>query len=358
MVSNTPFCSKEGNTMILSIIVPVYNMAEHGKLEYCLDSLLHQTIQNYEIIAVDDASQDASPEILKRYEETYPDKIHAIYLEQNHRQGGAKNAGLEAARGDYIGFMDSDDWAAPDMFEKLLARAQETGADMAGCDYCRVGEHTMEPTARVAVNSSTQSGVLDRDKYCSLILDAGSLVVKIYKRSMFQEPVLRFPEHMFYEDNAVAAALMLRAKHFEYLEEALYFYYQHEASTVHHITEEKCRDRMEAMRLMIQYAKEDGSLQAYPEEFEYRFINLFYQNTLFSYLQGAKHKKLSFVKGLGKEMKEHFPNFQRNSYYLQRTDKEEKKLIALQQRSTVVFWIYYHLLRSIRRIKGRLRSGH
>lgn len=84
----------------LSIIVPVYNMASEGKLEYCLNSLIGQTFQDYEIIAVDDASQDESPRILKRYEKKYPDRFRAVSCEKNRRQGGAKNTGLSLAQGE------------------------------------------------------------------------------------------------------------------------------------------------------------------------------------------------------------------------------------------------------------------
>ena len=105
--------------MKLSIIVPVYNMAEGNKLRYCLDSLVNQTIADYEIIAVDDASTDNSFEILKEYESKYPWKFKAIQSFENKKQGGARNLGLDNAKGTWVGFVDSDDWVAYDMYEKL-----------------------------------------------------------------------------------------------------------------------------------------------------------------------------------------------------------------------------------------------
>ena len=99
--------------MKLSVIVPVYNMAAEGKLNYCLDSLVNQTIDDYEIIAVDDCSTDNSLEILRTYEIKYPDKLKVIASSVNRKQGGAKNLGLEAAKGEWIGFIDSDDWIEP-----------------------------------------------------------------------------------------------------------------------------------------------------------------------------------------------------------------------------------------------------
>ena len=109
----------------LSIIVPVYNMAADGKLQYCLDSLVNQSLKDeeYEIIAVDDCSTDNSWEILKNYQNRYPDKFIALHSEKNLHQGGAKNIGLAIAKGEWLGFIDSDDWVVPDYYERLLTHS-------------------------------------------------------------------------------------------------------------------------------------------------------------------------------------------------------------------------------------------
>lgn len=214
--------------MKLSIIVPVYNMASDGKLEYCLDSLIGQTVENYEIIAVDDCSTDHSFEILKRYEARFPEKFHAVHSKVNKHQGGAKNIGLRMAKGDWIGFIDSDDWITNDMYECLIEKAESVGADLAGCDYCLTDRHSMEIGQVVPNNKKSQSGILDREKRASLILDGGSLVVKIFRRSMIIENGLWFPEDIFYEDNALGNSYLVLAKHFEYIEEPMYYYYQHD----------------------------------------------------------------------------------------------------------------------------------
>ena len=130
--------------MKLSIVVPVYNMAGGNKLRFCLDSLVNQTIADYEIIAVDDASTDNSLAILQEYESNYPWKFKVIQSYENVKQGGARNKGIEAARGTWIGFVDSDDWIAPDMYEKLIGKAEQTGADVVGCDYCMTNAQSMK----------------------------------------------------------------------------------------------------------------------------------------------------------------------------------------------------------------------
>lgn len=341
--------------MTLSIIVPVFNMAAEGKLEYCLNSLVNQTITDYEIIAVDDCSTDNSLEILRFYEESYSSKFKVIASPDNRKQGGAKNLGLEQAKGDWIGFIDSDDWVTPDFYERLLSSAEETGADIAGCDYHLTYEHSMKIGQVVHNNKPEQAGTLNKEKYRSLILDSGSLVVKIYKRHIIFDYPNRFPEHIFYEDNAISNSWMLRAKRFAYLQEPLYYYYQHDTSTVHTITRERCEDRMEAARVMVREAREFNFLEEYYPEIESSFTTLFYVNTLFSYMAGVKKKEFGFIRELGKEMKETFPGFMENPYYQERVHEEERRLIRMQMKSTLYFMIYYQLLWSYRKFKKSIR---
>jgi len=329
-------------------------MAADGKLEYCLESLVNQTLTDYEIIAVDDCSTDNSLEILKQYEANYPDRFRAIHSEVNKRQGGAKNIGLSLAQGEWIGFIDSDDWITPDMYEKLLARAEETGADMVGCDYHLTEEHSMKIGQIVANGKAEQSGVLTPDKYRSLILDSGSLVVKVYRREIFMDHNIRFPEHIFYEDNAVSDAIMLHAKHYEYIPEPMYYYYQHAASTVHTINVSRLNDRMEAGRGILREAKRFGYLEEYRPEICFEFTRLFYINTLFSYVVGKGYRSPRFIKKMGDEMREAFPDFQKNPYYQAQVNPEEKKLIAMQQKSTLFFLMYYKLLWTYRNLRKKI----
>lgn len=340
--------------MKLSVIVPVYNMAGEGKLKFCLDSLLNQTIGNYEIIAVDDASTDNSLEILREYEQNHPDRFRVLAHEVNKRQGGAKNTGLAVARGEWIGFVDSDDWVSPDCYEKLLRMAEETGADLVGCNYNLVHEHTYQVGKIVQNNTMDQIGVLDQKKHGKLLMRPGSMVIKIYKHEVIKENQLSFPEGIFYEDNCAAPVWSLYFTHFEKIEEPLYYYYQHDASTVHLVTEEKCRNRMLAATLMLSEMRERGILVEHHAEVEYRFTELYYVITLFSYMLGMKHKKLKFVKQLKKGILAEFPDFQKNVYYQQYTNEEEKRMIALHMESDTKFYFYYGFKLIVRKIRKKL----
>lgn len=338
--------------MRLSVIVPVYNMAAGGKLEYCMESLVRQTIGDYEVIAVDDASTDNSLEILRRYGARYPELVKVVAYPVNRRQGGAKNEGLRAASGEWVGFVDSDDWVAPDCYEKLLARAEETGADVVGCDYSLVSEHSFEVGKVVVNNTEDQTGILDGEKHKKLILRPGSMVVKIYRHSVIRENRLCFPEGIFYEDNCAGPLWSMYFTHFERVAEPLYYYYQHETSTVHRVTEERCRDRMRAEREFYRECVGRGLEARYGDEVQYRFVELFYVVTLFSYLQGVRRPKLSFVRELRSEVERYYPDFEQNVYYRQLTGREEQRLIAMQGRTEVGFYLYYRLKLLRRRMAG------
>ncbi len=200
------------------------------------------------------------------------------------------------AQGEWIGFIDSDDWVSPDYYEKLLKKAEATGADLVGCDYSLVDHHTFEVGRVIVNNTPDQTGDLTKEKHERLFMRPGSMVLKIYKHSVIRENHLDFPEHIFYEDNCAGPLWSLYFRHFERVEEPLYYYYQHAVSTVHHITEEKCRDRMKAAELLYTECENRGFLAKYREQIEYRFTELYYVITLFSYLSGVEKPKLSFCK--------------------------------------------------------------
>ena len=344
--------------MKLSIIVPVYNMAKEGLLQFCLDSLIAQTVDDYEIIAVDDASTDNSLEVLREYEKNHPGLIHVIASPENRRQGGAKNLGIRAAKGEWFGFIDSDDWVSPDYYEKLLKKAEETGADIVGCNINLTSEHSFEVGEVINNNSDSPTGELDGEKHAKLILDPGSMVTKIYKREIFIDNGLWFPEHVFYEDNCLGPLTMLCAKHFEYVDEPNYYYYQKPDSTTHHVSRQKCDDRMDTMIYFVEECWKREYLQEYPEEIEYRFTELFYINTLFTYMIGVPFfkKRLSFLRLLREGILNCFPDYENNDYFIKRQDAEVKKLTHMHCKSPFLFFWYYEALTAYRKLFRRKKG--
>ena len=173
----------------VSVIVAAYNA--HGTLARCLTSLVHQTLEDIEIIAVNDASKDDTWEIMQRCREQFPDKVMILNHEQNLGSGGAKNTGIEAASGEYIGFCDSDDYCASDMYELLYEKAKEKDADIVDCGIFAEAVNISQITT-----PDEAEGILDDEKRKILILKGGYMCSKIFKRSLFDDPCTRLRPHV------------------------------------------------------------------------------------------------------------------------------------------------------------------
>ncbi len=119
----------------LSVVVAVYNLEEY--LPRCLDSLVNQTLEDIEILCVDDGSIDSAPQIIDEYATKYPDKIK-VYHKENGGEFTTRNYGLERARGEYVTFVDTDDYVELNWAEKLYNAAKENNADIAVCGFERI----------------------------------------------------------------------------------------------------------------------------------------------------------------------------------------------------------------------------
>lgn len=190
---------------VLSIIVTSYNVAPY--LRECLDGLVAQTLQDIEIIVVDDGSTDDSPKIIAEYADRHA-HIRPILMEENSPGGvaTAANAGMDAASGDYIGFADGDDVYDPTMFEKLLTAARRHEADLAFCGY-----HIQDSETGELADPADEHRWGELKKEVLTLDEAGAVRLlrfiavpwrKIYRRAMLEDGALRFPEgDFFFEDN-------------------------------------------------------------------------------------------------------------------------------------------------------------
>ena len=201
--------------MKLSVIVPVYRA--EAWLRECVDSLLEQTLADMEIILVDDGSPDGSGAIMADYAARFPGRVRTLTLE-NGGQGRARNRGMELARGEYLGFVDSDDYVLPEMYETLVKTAEETGADIVDCEI-----EAFFPDGRTERLRTWREG--------RPIAAAGSACNKLFRRSFVGDT--RFPEGLKYEDFGFTAALLLRAGKTVHLPDAPYRYRIGQPSTMH-----------------------------------------------------------------------------------------------------------------------------
>lgn len=208
---------------MISIILPIYNMQDY--IAQCLDSVINQTFKDIEIICVNDFSMDNSMTIVKNYAKN-DSRIKIVNNEKNRGLGGARNAGLDVAKGEYIIFCDTDDMMKPDMAEKLYSCLTQNNADMAFCDVMLLGADELETPYKPFhdMTISANRVFYPKKQFFRFIDMWPSAWNKIYKKSIIDKNNIRCHENILYEDHTFYYEYLLNSEKVVYLPEALYIY--------------------------------------------------------------------------------------------------------------------------------------
>ncbi len=262
----------------ISIIVPVYQLEEY--LEKCINSIIAQTYTNLEIILVDDGSTDNCPAICDRFQAEDP-HIKVIHQE-NGGLSHARNVGMEMATGDYIGFVDSDDWIEPNMYEVLMSALLETGADIAVCDR-QIETSTSKPISNDV--TSCKIKLYSSEEALRTIIKGGGVIRntvwnKLYKRNVLSN--IHYSEGKICEDILWTPQSIGNAKLLVYVDCKLYHYFQRTTSLAHNdqITLKRGLDRIEMHRQLVDYIKDyypalkKLSLIKYQNSFYREYVNI------------------------------------------------------------------------------------
>ena len=208
----------------VSVIVPVYNAAD--QFAGCIGNLVHQTLEDIEIIFVDDCSTDNSLQILLECQRQFPEKVRVIASPENRRAGGARNLGLDAATGEYIGFVDADDIPDVTMYEKMYNKAKEGDYDIVDGGFLYDEKDTL-----TLYTADEDTGILNGSKRSRLIQRGGYLWSKLFRRSLIESRSLRFREKVpMLEDADFLTYLFSTARSIGNLKEVVYRYKQTEGS--------------------------------------------------------------------------------------------------------------------------------
>lgn len=203
---------------LISIIVPVYNVQDY--LYRCVDSLLRQTYSNLEIILIDDGSTDRSLNMCRKFAEA--DARIKIVSQPNKGIGAVRNIGLSCARGEYVAFVDSDDWIEPDMYESLLGVMLNECADIVCCSHFRDMENKSELSNAIgnSVVTLTREEAFEALRVGKLVLNF--LWDKLFRREVLADVV--FPEKRQFEDLIVSGQWLYNARKVAYLPSPKYHY--------------------------------------------------------------------------------------------------------------------------------------
>lgn len=227
------------NTSLISVIVPVYKTERF--LNRCVESLVNQTYKNLEIFLVDDGSPDNCPKMCDDWAQK-DSRIKVLHLE-NSGVANARNSALKQAFGDYIAFVDSDDYLEPDMYERLIGIIESTNADIAVCDYQINYESRGEDIIKILPYDDVMQCIAKGDyKY-------GVLWNKLYKKSVvngIEMPILRCSQDLPYNYFAFKNADVIAESDLK-----LYHYYQNENSTVHKRFSRMKYDAIRARKIIL-----------------------------------------------------------------------------------------------------------
>lgn len=204
----------------VSIIVPVYNVELY--LEKCLLSLVNQTLQDIEILVVNDGSKDQSQQIIEKFQREYPNKIFG-FIKENGGLSDARNFGIERAKGEYLGFVDSDDYVSETMFEEMYSLAEKHQAEMTICNLQKVDENGNVTQKLTQLPNFPEKIILENN--LSVFSDISYFACnKLFKKELFQNK--RFKKGIHFEDIELIPQLLLQCKilaftpnyHYQYLE--------------------------------------------------------------------------------------------------------------------------------------------
>ena len=201
----------------VSIVIPVYNVEQY--LRRCIDSVLRQSYTDYEMILVDDGSTDTSGQICDEY--SGDSRIHVIH-KANEGAGAARNTGIEIATGDYITFIDSDDYIAGCYLEKMVRTAEQTGSDIVQCGYLYGDEAAYsfrKESEQVIKPVILDSHEVFRTRAAKIIICA-----KLYKTILFEG--IRYPKVSIHDDEFVTYKLLYKAKRTALTAIPYYYYYK------------------------------------------------------------------------------------------------------------------------------------
>ena len=210
----------------VSIIVPVYNTEEY--LQKCLDSLTNQTLKNIEIICVNDGSTDNSLKILQ--DNAIKDDRIKIINQENKKQGAARNAGMQVATGEYIGFVDSDDWVDFDFYEKLYSAAKKHSFDIALGTNVRVKKNINKK--RLNITEEKEYTTVQEKFDVNIQWKNPCPTNKIYKRDLFINHNIRWPEGVYCEDKLFTIKAVYFANSIVTVPDVYYYYFDNPKSTV------------------------------------------------------------------------------------------------------------------------------
>lgn len=326
----------------ISVIIPIYNVENY--LGKCIDSVLNQTFKSYEIILIDDDSPDKCPQIADDYQKKYPDIIKVLHKE-NGGQGECRNIGANMATGDYILFLDSDDYIDNDMLEVLYSAAVSAipQADIVLCGY-----KTVDETGRVLAyyyENLPENTEMKFKDYKNIMFVSAAPWNRLVKRELLLNSGITFPRKVWYEDIRSTVKWFTKANIIKYVNKPLHNYLIRNNSTMNNKNCGRNAEIIEAFDDIIGYYKSCDLYEEYKEELEYMVIyHILIAASVRVLMINDKSELLKQFKDYANSK---FPNWANNKH-LDNLDKNKSLILKLIKGN------HYRLIKWIFKLKNKL----
>ncbi len=314
----------------VSVILPVYGVAEY--IEKCTKSLLAQTLDEMEFIFVDDHGPDDSIAIAQRIIAGHPREAQFRFLKPEHNLGAgmARNFAIPEAQGQYIAFVDSDDWVEPTMFEELYNEAvAKGGADLC---YCQAYKDYLDgqPTEMLK-NPDVEAGEFTHQKRRYFLQNYISLFwTFIFSKDLIQREMIRYPEDRSADDSFFVTANLLMARTVAHVDKPFYHYLIRPGSVCTTKDSDKYKKRLASFAKLMRFAKDKGVYTEYKAEMDFIYLKKGYLSSVFNYVYNSLEPTKNTLKDIYKELLAQVPDYARNPYF--------RKKISLK----MLVWLLRH----------------
>lgn len=289
----------------ISIIIPVYNSEKF--LNKCLDSIVNQTFKDFEVIIIDDGSTDSSIKIIEKF---CSENNNFYFQRQSHSgQGTARNLGIQKARGDFLSFIDSDDFIHKNFLQTLYLTAKNNNADIVCC-----GTKLYYPQYNLCLpfpSKKLKPGVYESKAAFRKIIEDIEINSfpwdKIFKRSLFIDHKCKF-KNMYFEDMVLIPQLFFYANRIAVIPNAMYNYSQHRESTLGSMNKKKINDFIDSLKYVKTFLEENHCYEEFKSEFNVRATKSKLINTVTEFrshfVNGSFKNFINDVKYINKRVNE------------------------------------------------------
>ena len=286
----------------LSVIVPVYNAVDY--ISRCLDSLINQSLDDMEIIVIDDGSNDGTHDMLLKYK----NKIKLIE-QANSGVASARNRGISCANGQYIAFVDSDDWIDKDMFYKMYNKAIENDYDCVMCNYWYVDDKKKWE----GVTTSYHDIITADDKKRFMVKMFPVIWNKIYKKDKIKQ--FKFKDGVWAEDVEFLYRIITNIDNIGVINDRLYYYYQREVSESR-LYDKRIYDYIDNFNGIVKYYRDNNYFDIYKNELEYCYVRYLYATFVkrATFFQDKNSYKIAIDTAIC-NVRKNFPKYRKNKYF-------------------------------------------